>query len=236
MKGMDILGLGAATWTLLLAFGLIFAAALLAALPSRLKVDLRTRLNTITVTVSIRPLFLPNYIIIINQTRKRQALGFGHALLEWLFGLMETKLGAKHKVAGNGESRSGEAKVGKASPAGRRVSGGRARQRKQVTSGGLRVYAELIAEAGRTMNVEELSVQGKVGLDDACNTALLCGGLTAVGGMLTRPHAGRKQWDVLIIPVYHQPYFALKAKLVVRVSLLKAIKSVILAKHMLQKR
>ena len=199
-------GLRAAKYIPHVALGTMLVAALLAALPSRFRVDLRHKLGTTLITISIKPSLLPNYIIIFNQMRKTKVSGPGDAFVQWALSLIEYRIGAKYKV-----------------------------KQGQPSSSNKGGYRRLLSEARSIMVLEELTVRGQVGLDDACTTALVCGALTVVSGMLPKPKSGSKRWEVCVAPVYHGSYFALKAKLVVRVSLLNAIKLVIFAKHVLEK-
>ena len=49
-------------------------------------------------------------------------------------------------------------------------------------------YQGFIDEARRIMVIEDLLVRGEIGFDDACTTALLCGALMAMGGILPPPN------------------------------------------------
>lgn len=225
---------------------MICAAALAVALPSRFRVDLDHEGGTSLITVSVKPLFFP-YLIIFKQRRETKMTA-GEALVHWVLSLIENRSGAKHKkkaMGGKGPSQelpswkvpsrkihSGMSFSG-GPPAAGQSSGS---PKSQVSSGSKGGYRDLLDEARRIMVVEELVVRAKIGFDDACATAVLCGALQAIRGMLPNSRMGPGRWDVRVMPVYQKSHFALKAKLVVRVSLLNGIRLVIFAKHLLKKR
>jgi hypothetical protein len=237
MKGTGMSGLGTAKYVPHVVFGTVVVAALVAATPSRFRVDVCHKLGTTIITISVKPLFVPSYLIIFRQIRKTKVSSFGEALVQWVLSLIETRVGAKHKhnKAGDGERPPGNIQGGEKRSSAGRSSQFRSGQRNKRHSSRKSGYQGFIDEARRIMVIEDLLVRGEIGFDDACTTALLCGALMAMGGILPPPQTGRRHLKVFVVPVYHQRCFALKSKLVVRVSLLNAARLVIFAKHMLGK-
>ncbi|MGI6620110.1 MAG: DUF2953 domain-containing protein [Bacillota bacterium] len=202
-------GLGAVKYIPHVMLGTALVGALVASTPARFKVDFLHNSGTTVITVSIKPLFVPGYIIVFKQTRKTQVSGPGEALVQWVCSLIESRVGAKHRK--------------------KRADDGKGPRR------GKHSYRDLVREARRIMAIEEVSVRGQIGFDDACTTSLVCGALMALGGTLLTPQSGRKHWKASVLPVYHRRCFELKAKLVVRVSLLNAIRLLIFSKQLLKR-
>ena len=148
--------------------------------------------GTTVITVSIKPLFVPGYIIVFNRREKHRCPVQGSSGSMGVF-LIESRVGAKHrkKRADDGRSAEGQAP-----------------------------YRDLVREARRIMAIGGFG-QGQIGL--TMHAPLVCG-THGLGRTLLTPQSGRKHWKASVLPVYHRRCFELKAKLVVRVSLLNAIR------------
>lgn len=196
-----------------------------------IKIDFHTELNTTLITVSLRPVWFSKYFAVFSQTRRRPSLSFKQVVLDALFTLLEARTAGANNALKNKRHKSNHSKKrGSATRYDRAAKSGQS-----DTLGSIEAYRQLMGRLEKAMEIRQLSVQGKIGLDDACQTALLCGSLTAIGGMFARISRKKKGlWYVAFSPVYHRPYFALKVNTVVRVSLLNAIKLLLFAKYVMQ--
>ncbi len=97
-------------------------------------------------------------------------------------------------------------------------------------------YGKIIDKFEKTIDLDAFSIKGKIGLQDACNTALFCGGLTALGSILCSSFEKHRLWYIKFEPVYHRFYFALKTELVVRVSLLNVISIMLFLRNVVNER
>lgn len=235
MKGIGMSGYPARFYVVPVIFGLACIVTLLVSLPSWVKMYLHTEIDTTLIVVSIKPALFPGYITIFRQRRKRPASGLKQGILDWIFKIIENKLAVRNKVVSGSVRRVQRIQDNKAVNLTRDT--GKAMQKPQETEqrilGTVAVYGQLIDRAIKNMEVAKLSVQGRIGLDDPFKTALLCGSLSAMSGIFTKPFQRNQAWRIRFTPVYHMPYFALKVDTVVRVSLLTGLRFVFLAKRVI---
>ena len=135
----------------------------------------------------------------------------GEALVHWVLSLIENRSGQNIR---KGDGRKGSSQElpswkvpsrkihsGMSSSGGPPAAGQSSGSPKsQVSSGSKGGYRDLLDEARRIMVVEELVVRAKIGFDDACATAVLCGALQAIRGMLPNSRMGPGRWDVRVMP------------------------------------
>lgn len=197
-------------------------------MPLLFKIDFYTELNTTLITVSLRPIWFPRYFTLFRQTRRRDSLSLKQVVIDWLFTLLEARIAGKNSPL---SSKKHSKRHGFAKTYDETVSPAKSAR---DSPGSLKVYRQVMAMLGKAMEIRQLSVQGKIGLDDACQTALLCGSLTVIGGMLGSNPRRSKSWRVAFSPVYHREYFALKVNTVVRLSLLNAFRLMFFVKYVMQ--
>lgn len=232
-KGIGMSGHFALSYFLPVVFGLVCILFLAMSMPSWIKIYLHTEMDTTLITVSIKPRYFPGYITVFRERRKRRLSGFRQGVIDWVFKILENKLATSRNMLpepGQGAFRP----TGQRGPGQEKDGPGQ-----EIGSNGpengitkiVAAYRQLMDEAGKTMDIKELSVQGKVGLDDPCKTALLCGSLSALSAVFARRRD--EPWHIKFTPVYHRAYFALKVETVIRVSLLKGIRFTLFAKKVI---
>ena len=187
-------------YALLVLSGLVISAVLIVVLPSRVKVSFDLDSKRSSIDVSIKPVFLFFYIRVFQKVYEIAGGDLEKGFMDWLIQAAEQSLSGAPPTQNNG-------------------SNPLQRPKESFANNGI-LYLSMAHKILKDMEIAELSIRGRLGAGDPFVTALLCGGLGAVGGMLSGSRGKNGKWDIKIMPVYHRLHFALRARTVVVISIL----------------